>query len=154
MLGAIGTIATIFAMLPGRVGAFFAAIGKDVDAIRALFPKPPSDDAKPSGPSMIVRAAGSVLLMLSIATMGCAGAIPAVVTVVSDGLCVLTHFDELLAAEKVSAATFLLVAARVAGQCGITVDAVVHAFGTEKASRAMRASKAEPAPACSASVHP
>ena len=103
---------------------------------------------------MIRRSVAAFALLASFALAACAGAIPAVVTVVSDGLCVLSHYDELAAAEKAGTATFLLVAARVAGQCGITVEAVVHAFGTEKASRAMRAAKGEAAPACSASGRP
>lgn len=130
---------------------------KLVAAARVLLglpPAPPPGDDTPKPPSVVVRAAGTLLLALSVAAIGCAAALPAVVTVVSDGLCILTHYDELAAAERADRATFLLVAARVAGQCGITVEAVVHAFGTEKASRAMRAAKSEAAPACSASVHP
>jgi len=130
-------------------------------ALRVLLglpPAPPSGDDKPKSPPTVVVGALSALALLGAlggSVVSCAGAIPAVVTVVSDGLCVLTHFDELAAAERAGASTFVVVAARVAGQCGITVEAVVRAFGAEKASRAARAAKAETAPpACSASVRP
>lgn len=149
VLGALSLIGTSLAILPGRAGAFFAALGKDVDAMRAAISPRPTG---PSGPSVVIRAAGALMLALSVVAVGCAAAIPAIVVAVTDGACVLSHFDELEAAERVSLDAFIAIAARVAKSCGITVQQVVGAYGTEKASRAARAAKGDAASACSSTA--
>jgi hypothetical protein len=120
---------------------------KLVAAVRVLLGLPPAlppGDDTPKPPSVAVRAAGTLLLALSVTAIGCAGALPVVAQIVVDAGCVASHYDELAAAEQAGRGPFLLAIERTARACGIEQQLVVTLFGSAKAQRIA-------APACSAS---
>jgi hypothetical protein len=119
-VGGLGVIATALAILPGKVGAFFAALGHDVDKVESL---KPTDAAKAVGPvATLLFVVGGVASVVSACTPAQAVVAEQVVADVAGLAC--TEMDKLWQTEP-GWVKFICTGVKVLNGTSITVNEVV-----------------------------